>query len=147
MMYLLRVYLNFSSSSSSSSLLVVAHGQSKENAVGFPVVGFSPFATLHSPVNTSLRTMTSLQSLLSIFTSSNCAELTMAPESSAPVKSAPVKFACPRLAFDRLASTNVAPVKSAPNNEIPVRFAPLKFARFNEPLVKYSPVPVKSFPL
>ena len=94
--------------------------------MGFPVVGFSPFATLHSPVNTSLRTMTSLQSLLSIFTSSSCAELTMAPESTAPVKSAPVKFACPRLAFVRLASTNVA-VKSAPN-EIPVRFAPLRFA-------------------
>jgi hypothetical protein len=43
--------------------------------------------------------------------------------------------------------TNVASVKSAPNNEIPVKLVSLKFARFKEPLVKYSPVPVKSFPL
>jgi hypothetical protein len=128
-------------------VVVIAHGQSKLSAVGFPVVGFSPFATLHNPINTSLRTMTSLQSLLSIFTSSNCAELTIAPDRFAPVKSAPVKFACPRLALDRFALTNVASVKSAPNNEIPVKLVSLKFARFKEPLVKYSPVPVKSFPL
>ena len=113
----------------------------------FPVTGFSPSATLHSPVSTSFRTITSDQSLFVSFTSSNCALLTMAPLRIAFVKSAPVRFACPRFALLKFAFTNVALDKSAPNSVIPVKFASLKFARLSDPFVKYSPVPSKFFPL
>ena len=101
------------------------------------MAAFTPLGCLAQSLSlTSLRTMTSVQSLPSMApTSSMFAPETIAPLRFASVKTVPVRLHCPMFAFVRSAPVKFASVRSAPKSVTPERLAPEKLARFREPLV------------